>query len=170
MQVNTISTHTHTHTHHLPAVPVSTWDRQHYWTASAPPCDRHLHCFFEFKTGRASSYKTCGSGGTVVCAKMVLFSLTCFLCCGEAKVPAVLSPSLCHPSASPSFSPLARTTHSVPPCTDCPFSLTPATCHWKESITLSAHSERAVKRPVRAIKALRVKSSFTQQNLKRTLL
>lgn len=87
--------------------------------------------------------------------------------CWEAKVPAVLSPSLCHPSASPlSVSPSAHihcaTMNLLPilPHT--------ATCHWKESITLSAHSERAVKRPVRAIKPSEWRAA--QRTLKKILL
>lgn len=49
------------------------------------------------------------------------------------------------------FQSLPQPSHTVPPWTGRPLSLTPATCHWKESITLSAHSHRAVKRPVRVI-------------------
>lgn len=40
-------------------------------------------------------------------------------------------------------------------------SLTPTTCHWKESITLSAHSERAVKRPVGVIKPSEWRAQFS---------
>lgn len=169
MQVNTVSTHTHT--------PSTSCLCQHLRQTTllgrlcptlCPRWQTPALLFNPKQDVRQATRYVAPAERSFV--KMLLFSLTCLLCCGEAKVPAVLSPSLCHASASPSFSPLAHTTRSVPPWTDCPFSLTPATCHWKESITLSAHSERAVKRPVRAIKALRVKSSSTQQNLKRTLL
>lgn len=51
-----------------------------------------------------------------------------------------------------------NTTHTVAPRTSCSFSHTLATCHWKESITLSAHWKRAVRRPV-GDKAFRAKNA-----------
>lgn len=89
--------------------------------------------------------------------------LILFLRCS---VPAVLSPRL-SPICQHSFgSRCSQATVNLQHF----FFLTPSTCHSQESIALSAHWEKAVKRPVRVIKLLTVKrADFACGALKKCL-
>lgn len=127
----------------LPAVSVSTWDKHYSGRLCLTECPRRQ---------ASALFLIQNRWGTVV---SILHSWSCFSAGRRkgARCPFAHSVS---PICQPSFNLSLGTTRTVPPWTYCPFSLTLATCHWKESITLSAHSERAVKRPVVGDKALRL--------------
>lgn len=138
---------------YLPAVPVSAGDKQHSRTGSALPSvltDRHLHCLPLKTRGVRCNRCRCQAEDMLCFHSLAAVSL---LGSEGASCPFTHSVS---PICQAPFHPLPQATYAAPPWSYCPFSLTPATCHWKESITLSAHSGGAAKRPVWAIKNLSV--------------
>lgn len=143
MQVNTVK-RTCTHTHHLTALSVSLSDKQHYYYSASPRvlADRHLHCSL-FKAGGVCD-RCCHQA-----EDMLLYHVKCCLCsfaagtqCASCPFTQSLSP-ICQPVFFFFLIAPSQSTYTMSLLTCCPFSHT-ATCHWKESITLSAHSQEEV--------------------------
>lgn len=155
---------THTHTHHLPAVSVSIWDKQHdldllcltYCPRQQTPALSSNSELCVCPCCRASSWKHTAVEAPRFPFKMLLSSWSCV---AVASCPFTQSVSpICLPSFSLSLVPLPLCHVNLLPVLS--LALTLSTCHRREIITPSPHSERAVKRPVGPIKPSRGKSKF----------
>lgn len=128
--------HTHTPSNSCFCQP---FRKQHYYYSASPRvlADRHLHC---------SLFK---AGGVCDCCchqaeDMLLYHVKC--CLWDAMCQLSFHPVfVAHLPASVFFFLIApsQSTYTMSLLTCCPFSHT-ATCHWKESITPSAHSQEEV--------------------------
>lgn len=174
MQINTVSTPTQTpstsclcqHMRQTTLLGYLCLTQRLRWQTPALLFIQNRTCVWSLS---ASSWRYTATEAQSFPCRMVLFSLDPVSLLGKRRCQLSFHP-VCVTHLPDLFQSFPQPTYTVPPWTHCPFSLTLATCHWKESITLSAHSERAVKRPVGAIKAPEWRADFAPQTLKKVLL
>lgn len=136
MQVNTVK-------HHLAAVSVCLPDKQHYYYSTSPRvlADRHLHCSL-FKAEGVCDCCCHQAEDMLLCnVKCCLCSFTAGNQCASCPFTHSFSP-ICQPVFFFNRS-LSIHLHYVT-INLLPILSHTATCHWKESITLSAHSQEDV--------------------------